>query len=325
MENKPNYYFIAVSTRFNLDACIKYGLAGFTNSKNGAWAFMDINDGDFISFVYGARAYNLYKVSRKTAIKNAENLPPWENIIFKESGKIYYFPFRVELTLVREFSEPIVRLEFAYIAENLLLRGGYKKTHFQADQTTLQNVSSMGKKFNDTLDKLEYEHVKYFTPKLTFDKNNSIKPYIYKFEEVFLQSIIKHKLSINNNIINFFEAIDFQEALKLNLEALSERALTQGLIDVLLKESIPIGTSKQIVIEIKTNKASIEDLEQVEAYVKEIGQDCIGGILIAKDFQKNILKNNTKIKLVKYEFKNQNETDYYFEFLVKNLILSPIN
>ena len=325
METKPNYYFIAVSTKHNLDLCIKYGLAGFPNSKNGAWAFLDINEGDFISFVYGARSYNLYRVSRKTAIEKAENLPPWENIIHKESGKTYYFPFRIELTLVREFSESIVRLEFAYIAENLLLRGGYKKTHFQADQTTLQNVSSMGAKFDGELHRLKYEKLNEFSPKLTFGKNNVRKPYVYKFEEVFLQSIIKHSLSIKNNIISLLEAINFQEALNLNLEVLSERALTQGLIDILLKESTPIGTSKQIVIEIKTKKASIKDLEQVEAYVKEIGADCIGGILIAKDFQKTIFNKDTPVRLVNYKFENQDDGTYDFEFLIKNLILSPIN
>ena len=67
---------------------------------------------------------------------------------FKESGRSYHFPFRLKLRQVRAFDEPIVRVEFAYIAENLLLRGGYRKTHFQADLTTLQNVSQMGEVFS---------------------------------------------------------------------------------------------------------------------------------------------------------------------------------
>ena len=304
MENKPNYYFIAVSTKENLALCMKYGLTGFTNSKNGVWAFIDIKEGDFLSFIYGARAYNLYRVKKKIAIENAETLPPWTNITFKEPGKTYYFPFRFELILVREFNEPIVRLEFAYIAENLLLRGGYAKTHFQADQTTLQNVSSMGKKFDGKLNILNYENASEFIPKLTFDKIHVKTPYVYKFEELFLQSIIKHHLSIKLNIAKFLEDINFKEAVDLNLEVLSERALTQGLIDVLLKESVPIGTSKQIVIEIKTNKASLKDINQVLAYVKEIGNECLGGAIIAKDFQKKVFPNNTKIKLIKYNFEN---------------------
>ena len=325
MENKPKYYFIAVSTKENLALCIKYGLTGFTNSKNGVWAFMDIKEGDFLSFIYGARAYNLYRVKKKIAIENAENLPPWTNITFKESGKTYYFPFRFELTMVREFNEPIVRLEFAYIAENLLLRGGYAKTHFQADQTTLQNVSLMGKKFDGKLDVLRYENASEFMPKLTFNKIQVNAPYIYKFEELFLQSVIKHNLAINSNIVKFLEDINFKEALNLNLEILSERALTQGLIDLLLKESVPIGTSKQIVIEIKTNKASLKDLNQVSTYVKEIGNECLGGILIAKDFQKKIFPNNTNVKLVKYNFENLDKQVYDFEELIRILNLSVVS
>lgn len=195
MKNKPNYYLIAVSTKKNLDLCIEYGLAGFTNSKSGAWAFIDIREGDFISFLYGAKAYNLYKVTKKTALENAETLPPWTNITFKTSGKTYYFPFRLELELIREFTESIVRYEFAYIAENLLLRGGYAKTHFQADQTTLQNISTMGKKFEGRTKRLESGNVKEFNVKFSFDKNEVSIPQIYKIEELFLQSIIKHKFS----------------------------------------------------------------------------------------------------------------------------------
>ena len=324
MENKPNYYFIAVSTKENLDLCIKYSLAGFTNSKNGVWVFIDIKEGDFISFVYGARAYNLYKVAKKIAIENAENLPPWTNITFKESGKTYYFPFRFELNLIREFNEPIVRYEFAYIAENLLLRGGYAKTHFQADQTTLQNVSSMGKKFEGNVERIKYASITPFNPNLTFDKNQVKIPYTYKLEEIFLQSIIKHKLYNQSNLIKFLKDTNFDEALNLNFEMLSEKALMQGLVDILLKESVPIGTSKQIIIEIKTNKASLKDVKQVETYVKELSNECLGGVLIAKDFQKKLFPNNSNIKLIRYKFENLEKEVYDFEELIKSLTLSVI-
>lgn len=112
-------------------------LAGFTNSINGVWTFLEIQEGDYVSFLYGAKAYNLYIVRRKEAIKDAETMPPWEPITFRQSGRTYYFPFRLYLNTVRRFEESLVRAEFAYVAENLLLRGGYRKTHFQADQTTL--------------------------------------------------------------------------------------------------------------------------------------------------------------------------------------------
>jgi len=180
MKQKINYYLIAVSNKKNLELCMKYGLAGFTNSINGAWAFLDINVGDFISFIYGARVFNLYKVSKKIAIENAENLPPWDTIKFKETGKTYYFPFRFELELIREFNEMLVRYEFTYIAENLLLRGGYRKTHFQADQTTLQNVSSLGKVANKKTEKLNYPSIKKFNTIIKIKKKKDKIKYIYK-------------------------------------------------------------------------------------------------------------------------------------------------
>jgi hypothetical protein len=142
---KPSYFLIAVSNHENLELCIRYGLAGFPSGESGVWTFCEIQEGDLLSFLYGAKAHNLYKVAKKEAILSAENLPPWKLLEFKASGKKYSFPFRLRLEPVRVFTESLVRAEFSYVAENLLLRGGYSKSHFQADQTTLQSVSEMGK------------------------------------------------------------------------------------------------------------------------------------------------------------------------------------
>lgn len=57
---------------------------------------------------------------------------------------ISYNYFRLKLKPIRMLEEPLVRTEFAYVAENLLLRGCYSRIHFQAEQTTLQSVSQMG-------------------------------------------------------------------------------------------------------------------------------------------------------------------------------------
>ena len=140
---KPSYFVVALSNRENLDLCEKYALAGFPNSISGLWAFVDIKENDFISFLYAARLKNLYRVIRKKALEEAEKLPPWKPLKFR-SGRTYFFPFRLELEPLRKFEEPLIRTEFAYIAENLLLRGGYAKTHFQADQTTLQRFANRG-------------------------------------------------------------------------------------------------------------------------------------------------------------------------------------
>lgn len=115
------YFLISVSNKINLDLCIRYSLAGFTSSISGLWTYTEIQEGDFISFLYGARVYNLYEVIKKGAIKNADVLPPWPSVTFRMSGKTYYFPFCLCLKPLREFIEPMVRPEFAYVAENLLL------------------------------------------------------------------------------------------------------------------------------------------------------------------------------------------------------------
>ena len=41
---KRSYFLISVSNRRNLDLCIKYGLAGFTNSISGVWTFAEIQN-----------------------------------------------------------------------------------------------------------------------------------------------------------------------------------------------------------------------------------------------------------------------------------------
>ncbi len=120
--SEPNYFFVAVSTRQHLELCLKYAMAGFTNSIAGAWTFVEIQEGDFVSFLYAACAFNLYKVVGKEAIVEFEKMPPWPPVSFRESGKQYLFPFRLYLHPIREFCESLVRPEFSYIAENLLLR-----------------------------------------------------------------------------------------------------------------------------------------------------------------------------------------------------------
>ncbi|MGQ9626971.1 MAG: hypothetical protein ACUVV0_08740 [Anaerolineae bacterium] len=113
---------------------------------------------------------------KREAIENADGLPPWESVTFRESGRTYYFPFRFWLKPVRKFDEPLVRAEFAYVAENLLLRGGYRKTHFQADQTTLQNVSQMGLPFDEELERPLMPHYKTFVPLFTKTKSQALNP-----------------------------------------------------------------------------------------------------------------------------------------------------
>ena len=224
MKKSQNYFLISVSNRKNLELCMKYALAGFTNSINGLWTYLDIEEGDYISFLYGARVRNLYKVIKKVAYKNAENLPPWPPVTFKMSGNTYYFPFRLFLKQEREFDEPMVRPEFSYVAENLLLRGGYRKTHFQADTITFYNVSEMGKPFDGRTDSLDLK-AETFEPKITFRREFQKIPEKFYFKELILQSLVRKKMRdlIFNEILNHFNIDNKHD----EFEILGEKALPE--------------------------------------------------------------------------------------------------
>lgn len=298
-----SYFLISVSNKKNLDLCTKHALAGFTNSINGSWTFVEINKGDYISFLYGARAHNLYKVEEKNAYKNAAELPPWPPVTFSMSGRTYYFPFRLFLKPVREFVEPLVRAEFSYVAENLLLRGGYRRTHFQADQTTLQAISQMGNLYKGGVVALPHDGFQVFD--LIFTKNKSLvnTPQVFRFQEFILQSLIRQHLSESDHLQHLFKQIGLAVDAE-NFEILGEKALPEGHIDILVKEAVPIEVSRKVIMEVKTGPGTIKDVEQTKSYVNEIGDECLGGVLIALKFSTKVVEfaRETSINLLRYDF-----------------------
>lgn len=314
--NTSNYFLISVSNRKNLELCIKYALAGFTNSVNGLWAFLDIAVGDYISFLYGARVKNLYRVVKKIAFKNAENLPPWDPVTFKISKKTYYFPFRLFLEQERVLDEPMIRPEFSYVAENLLLRGGYRKTHFQADTITFYNVSTMGKPFYGENDSIEFEE-EIFKPKIVFKREYQDIPERYYFRELILQSLVRRKLGneVFRSILEYFN-IDNQPG---EFEILGEKGLPEGFVDAFIKLKHPTGVNKYLLVEVKTGSAQKKDVEQLKGYVSEFDKEAIGGILIAKKFSKSISEEQ-HILLARYNFNNLDyEKEYSYEELFSML------
>lgn len=327
MMDRRSYFLISVSNKKNLDLCIKYALAEFTNSINGVWTFLDIKEEDFVSFLYGARAYNLYTVESKEAIENAENLPPWPSVTFKQSGNTYYFPFRLNLKPVRKFEESLVRVEFNYVAENLLLRGGYRRTHFQADQTTLQAISQMGVVWNNRVDRLILPNKEIFTPRFTKSRDIVSIPEIFQFKELILQALIRQYLSVKDNLYNLLQ----ESGISLDpnsLEVLGEKAFSEGFVDILIKEATPIGISRKIIIEVKTGVTREQDKTQLETYANEIGKECIAAILIANKFSKKIVKSvgSEKIKFFKYSFDGLigEHSGFTFEELLEILRISRI-
>lgn len=324
--DNPSYFLVSVSTRENLDLCIKYGLAGFPSGESGAWTYCEIREGDFVSFLYGARAHNLYVVHRREAIADAENVPPWKPLIFKESGKIYSFPFRLHLRPVRTFVETIVRNEFSYVAENLLLRGGYRKTHFQADQTTLQLVSEMGTRADGRVQALPLPEHPTFSLRFTQNKNLIKRPEVFRFQETILQSAIRRHLMSEGNLQTLLSKLQFAAVQASALEILGEKATTQGHIDLLLKQRVPIGSALELPIEVKTKRGKPEDLVQLSGYMGELAGECPIGLLVAADFNKQTVAHaaERKIRLVRYAIRADLEEAPTFEEIHQSLTLEPL-
>lgn len=316
------YFLLSISNRTNLDLCMKHALAGFTNSISGLWTFVEIQEGDYVSFLYGARVFNLYKVMKRQALKNADKLPPWPSVTFRMSGKTYYFPFRLWLKPIRELNEPMVRPEFAYVAENLLLRGGYRKTHFQADQTTLHAVSQMGELYAKPIDELNISNYETFSPKLTWNRDLVKIPETFYFQELILQSIIRHYLSATRRLQDLLHMVGLRDLKAGDLEVLGEKALPEGHIDMLIKDSKPIGVSRKIAIEVKTGRVNANDVKQLKKYLNEIGNECIAGILIGEQSSEKTLQEaaNEKTTICFYSFGDvHRDSETPFEELISKL------
>ncbi len=317
MTHKQSYFLISVSNKENLELCKKFALAGFTNSINGVWTFSELQEGDFVSFLYAARAHNLYVIEKKEVIDNADGFPPWKSVTFRMSGKTYYFPFRLYLKPIRKFDEPLVRNEFAYVAENLLLRGGYRKTQFQADQTTLQNVSQMGIVYKEKIEPIAVPQYSTFIPKFTTNRKEILNPKIFLFQEIILQALIRQHLLEIENMKKFLDMININNLDAERLEVLSEKALPEGHIDILIKEAIPLGLSRKIIIEVKSGKASEKDFEQLKKYLNELEDECLKGVLIARDFSKKSAVKFSKVVPFSYALANFDSDNKSFDELKK--------
>ena len=247
---------------------------------------------------------------------------PWKPIYFKESGRTCSFPFRLNLKLSREFVEPLARPEFMYVAENLLQRGGYWKSHFQADQTTLQNVSHMGKIFTGRTEALQMPSYETFIPKFARGKGLRSSQ-IYPLREVILQSLLRQHLLNVEVLSDFFVGLGLSELNAHEFEVLGEKALPEGYVDIIAKEAWPKGVVKQIVIEVKLGVASRSDVEQLQRYINEIGEECVAGVLVAERVPKKVKVEENRIHLASYGFGNLDlRIPHNFEDLLSNIQLS---
>ena len=276
----PNYFLVSLSNRYNLDKCIKHGLAGFPSSPNGFWTYLEIEEGDYISFLYGARLWNLYQVQQKMSLLGADKLPPWLPVGTKQE---YHFPFRLALKPERAIEEGLVRPEFSYVAGSLLPRSGYRKTHFQADQATLEKVLKMGEGYSGDVELLTLKAIS-FTPLVSFSKKSDSPPRMYKFRELILQAALKKYLRVQENLERLLSQMGLDRMTTQELEILGELALPEGLVDAVIMQSANLKTQAIVPVEVKLRSASKKDLDQLKQYVDTIGRNrsCPGGALVAE-------------------------------------------
>jgi len=107
-----------------------------------------------------------------------------------------------------------------------------------------------------------------------------------------------------------------------DFEVLGEKALPEGHVDMLIKDSRPIGISRKIIIEVKTSRVTAKDVKQLKNYMNEIGDECMAGILIGRQSSTKTLREatNGKITICSYSFEDvHKDSETSFEELMSKL------
>ena len=109
-------------------------------------------------------------------------------------------------------------------------------------------------------------------------------------------------------------------------EVLGELVLERGYVDLFIKELEPRGIVRKIVVEVKVGKIKMNDVEQLSAYMDELGDECIAGALIGKQIARNIIcPPNRNICFFRYTFdKLKLEEPHSFEELLSTIRLLPM-
>jgi len=318
-----DYFLISVSTRRHLELCLEHRLAGFSNSINGLWAYLDIDEGDYVSFLYGARLYHLYRIAAKRAYANAEQLGPWPAITFR-SGRTYYFPFRVHLQRVRHLEESLVRPEFAFVGENLFLRGGYRKTHFQSDQAMLEWAFQAGRPVHESPP--QPLPAPAFEPLLTLRRNSANPPRRYHLRENILQALLRRAL--HSRLLDILDALRQRRTTASDWEILSEKALSEGFADLLIKPRAAQGPGPWILVEVKASRVTRRHFGQLANYLRQTPA-AVGGVLIGRAFPRRWPSQTEKPILAwRYDFGSledgPDDAAYSFDTLLRHLRLTRV-
>lgn len=305
---RPDYFFAALSFRSHLDKCRELSLAGFPTSSTGSWAFVDIAVGDRLSFIFGARAIDLFEVVGKAAVALGTADNPWAGLEKQVDPAKETYPFRLRLRRLRKFDLGIAQKEFAYIANNLMRRGGYRKSHFQADQSTLSFVATVGEPCHDeVIDTSSYWGASIETR--FFRRKGFSYPLTAPLNEQIIQAAIRRRLSESKPALDgLWQMAWGNSEAPENPEILGEVALDRGFPDLEVKPALKVGGEKRFLIEVKMHPAGAAELDQIADYKVELGNDWGGGALLAPGFRDGLL-SSAKVRgvaLVKWDCRGLN-------------------
>ena len=90
-------------------------------------------------------------------------------------------------------------------------------------------------------------------------------------------------------------------------------------MDILIKEAVPVGTAKKIVVEVKLGRASGASVEQLRSYMAELGGECVAGVLVAQSVPRNVREEG--VHLFRYEFEDGLKQPWSFDDLLLRLKL----
>jgi RecB family endonuclease NucS len=116
----------------------------------------------------------------------------------------------------------------------------------------------------------------------------------------------------------------FTELLDRNVEILGERALPEGHVDLLIRDSEPVGRATNVPIEVKLNQCSKDDLEQLTGYIRQLEPECPGGVLLAETIPRDFeTPNNVRVVRASFEGLDMG-TQQQFQDMLDSLRLAPV-
>jgi len=114
------------------------------------------------------------------------------------------------------------------------------------------------------LEQLELPNHLIFIPTFTNQPKEKDIPTISAFREDILQAVLRQHLLESKNLSKFLQLLDLKTLEVEALEVLSEKAISEGHVDLMIKEANPVGMSKKIIVEVKLRNAKTQTLTNLK-------------------------------------------------------------